>query len=144
MIPRSVHDERGQISVFVVGAFLALWLFTGIVVDGGLALAGKVRAMDNAQKAARTAAQQLDLAALRKDGTVRLASRQAEAAADAYIAATGDTARVEVRGNSVTVHVRHTVRTQVLRLAGLHQLTASARATARAERGTPQERGTAP
>ena len=132
-------DDRGQTSAFIIGVLMGLWLFTGIVVDGGLALAAKTRAMDTAQEAARTAAQHLDLAALREYGTTRLDPQQAEAAALDYVAATGDEARVTVEGDTVTVAVTSQLTTQVLQLAGLHHFTVSATATAHAATGTRQE-----
>ncbi|MBL1102900.1 pilus assembly protein TadG-related protein, partial [Streptomyces coffeae] len=61
----ATNQDRGQVTAFVVGIVAALWLFAGIVVDGGLALAGKARALDVAQEAARTGAQQLDVGRLR-------------------------------------------------------------------------------
>ncbi|WP_049575445.1 pilus assembly protein TadG-related protein [Streptomyces sp. SBT349] len=136
-LPRAA-DDGGQVTAFVIGAFLGLWLFTGIVVDGGLALAGKTRAMDNAQEAARTGAQRLDLEALRNNGTTRLDPDRARAAARDYITATGDTAQVKVHGDAVTVHVTHRLHTQVLQLAGLSHLTVTGSATAHAERATTQ------
>ena len=134
-----LSDDRGQTSAFVIGVLMGLWLFTGIVVDGGLALAAKTRAMDTAQEAARTAAQHLDLAALRHEGTTRLDPQQAEAAALDYIAATGDEAHVTVEGDTVTVQFTSHLDTQVLQLAGLHDFTISATATAHAATGTQQE-----
>ncbi|MFB6556554.1 pilus assembly protein TadG-related protein, partial [Streptomyces sp. NPDC056405] len=65
-------DDRGQATAFVIGIAAALWLFAGIVVDGGLALAGKARALDVAQEAARSGAQQLDVGQLRHHDEVRL------------------------------------------------------------------------
>ncbi|WP_326596583.1 pilus assembly protein TadG-related protein [Streptomyces sp. NBC_01803] len=129
-------DDLGQVTAFVVGVFLALWLFAGIVVDGGLALAAKVKAIDNAQEAARTGAQSLDLAALREDGTARLDPVEAEAAAHAYLTATGAVGRVEVTDDTVTVHLTRHQDTQILQLVGLRRLTVTGSAAARAERGT--------
>lgn len=133
-------DDRGQVTAFVIGIFLGLWLFAGIVVDGGLALAAKARLLDNAQEAARAGAQSLDLAAFRDTGSIRLNREEAEAAARAYLAATGDQADVHVQDDRVTVHVTHQVRTQILQLAGLRHLTVSSTATARPERATAQQR----
>jgi hypothetical protein len=135
----SVTDDRGQVTAFVVGVLLGLWLFTGLVVDGGLALAAKVRTMDAAQEAARTGAQQLDVDALRENQSSRLNPGQAAQAARDYIAATGDTARVRVAGDTVTVHVTHHLRTQVLQLAGLGELTIAATGSAHAQSGTAQQ-----
>lgn len=137
----NLREDRGQVTAFVVGVMAGLWLFTGIVVDGGLALAAKTRALDNAQEAARTGAQHLDLAALRDTQTYRLDAGRAAAAARSYITATGDTARVDVEGDTVTVHVTHRAPTQVLQLLGLRHLTVTASAHARAHTATVQQGG---
>jgi Flp pilus assembly protein TadG len=139
---RNVKDDRGQVTAFVVGVLLGLWLFTGLVVDGGLALAAKVRVMDAAQEAARTGAQQLDFDALREHRTYRLDPDRAAAAARNYVAASGDIARVSVTGDTVTVRVTHQMRTQILQLAGLGEVTIAATGSAHAQAGTThQEEG---
>ncbi|MEU6145693.1 pilus assembly protein TadG-related protein [Streptomyces sp. NPDC047081] len=130
-------DERGQVTAFVVGVFAALWLFAGIVVDGGLALAGKAQALDAAQEAARTGAQQLDVGQLRRGGDVRLVRDKAAAAARAYIASTGDSGTASVKGDAVTVRVTHHQHTQILQLIGLRTLTVHATGSAHAERTAP-------
>ncbi|MEU5647568.1 pilus assembly protein TadG-related protein [Streptomyces milbemycinicus] len=127
-------DDRGQVTSFVMGVMLALWLFAGIVIDGGLALAGKARALDVAQEAARTGAQQLDIGRLRSTDDVRLLRSKAARAATAYVSATGDTGRATVRGDEVTVHVTHHQPAQILQLVGVRTLTVTADATVRAER----------
>jgi Putative Flp pilus-assembly TadE/G-like len=132
----NLTDDRGQVTAFVVGVMLGLWIFIGIVVDGGLALAAKVRTMDAAQEAARTGAQHLDLAALRHENTKRLDAEKAVRAARAYVTATGDAARVTVHGDTVTVHVTHHLHTQILQLAGLGELTITATGSAHAHTGT--------
>lgn len=128
-------DDRGQATAFVAGAVAAAWLFAGIVVDGGLAMAAKARATDVAQEAARTGAQQLDIGSLRNDHTVRLVPGRAAGAARRYVASTGDRPTVSVRGTAVTVHVTHHQSTQILKLVGVRSLPAGATATAHAERG---------
>ncbi|MFF4602732.1 pilus assembly protein TadG-related protein [Streptomyces sp. NPDC001339] len=139
----SKGDDRGEVTAFVIGIMAALWLFAGIVVDGGLALAGKARAADVAQEAARTGAQQLDISRLRHPGhsrlhdDVRLVSANATRAARTYVASAGDRGTASVKGNAVTVHVTHRYRTQILQLIGLHTLTLHASATANAERAIP-------
>ncbi|MGW3627541.1 pilus assembly protein TadG-related protein [Streptomyces sp. NPDC000880] len=130
-------DDRGQVTAFVVGVFAALWLFAGIVVDGGLALASKAQALDAAQEAARTGAQQLDVGRLRRGDDVRLVGDEAAAAARAYVASTGDSGTASVKGDAVTVHVIHHQHTQILQLIGLRTLTVHASGTAHAERATP-------
>ena len=76
------RDDRGQVVVAVAGGVVVLWLFAGIVIDGGLALAAAARAQDVAQEAARTGAQQVDVHRLR-NGTVRLRTAQAKPTRDA-------------------------------------------------------------
>lgn len=131
------RDDRGQMTAFVVGTVLALWLFAGLVVDGGLALAGKARALDAAQEAARTGAQQLDVARLRSGGDVKLVTGKAAAAASAYVTSVGDSGTASVHGDTVTVRVTHRQRAQILQLIGVRTLTITATATAQAERVTP-------
>ncbi|MER8160229.1 pilus assembly protein TadG-related protein [Streptomyces sp. NPDC094472] len=129
--------DRGQVTAFVVGVVAALWLFTGIVVDGGLALAGKARALDVAQEAARTGAQQLDIGRLRRTQDLRLLTGKATRAATAYVIATGDVGQAKVRGDEVTVKVIHCQPTQILQLVGVRAVTVTAHATVRAERANP-------
>ncbi|WP_199565334.1 pilus assembly protein TadG-related protein [Spongiactinospora rosea] len=120
---------------FVVAIIGALFLLCGLIVDGGLALGARVRALNEAQEAARSGAQQLDLAAYRRDATVRVDATRARTAALSYIAATPDTAAVEVVGDTVTVTVRAVQPTQILGLAGLRSIRVTGRATAVAQRG---------
>lgn len=133
----AADPDRGQITTFVVAVVMALWLFAGIVVDGGLALAGKARALDIAQEAARTGAQQLDIGRLRDGDDIRLVRGRAASTAKAYVTSTGDAGTASVRGDEVTVHVTHRQRAQILQLVGVRTLTVRAQATAQAERATP-------
>ncbi|WP_199550354.1 TadE/TadG family type IV pilus assembly protein [Streptomyces sp. N35] len=130
-------DDRGQVLAFVVIVLAGLWLFVGIVVDGGLALSAKVRAMDVAQEAARTGAQQIDLEELRRHERVQLVAGRAKSEAGAYVAAAGSTGTVAVKSNEITVHVTHRQRTQVLQLIGIRNLTVTAEATAQAQQAEP-------
>ncbi|GAU71120.1 hypothetical protein SSP35_27_00410 [Streptomyces sp. NBRC 110611] len=126
-------------TAFVIGIVAALWLFAGIVADGGLALAGKARALDLAQEAARTGAQQLDVAHLRHQrhhDDVRLVRDEAIRVARVYVASASDSGIASVKGDAVTVQVTHRYRTQILQLIGLHTLTTHATGTAHAERAT--------
>ncbi len=136
-IPTAVRDDSGKVTAFVVGVGAALWLFAGIVVDGGLALAGKARALDVAQEAARAGSQQLDLVHLRRGADVRLVRGDAAQAARAYVASTGDQGRASVKGDTVTVQVTHHQRTQILQLVGLRTITVTATASAHAQRTAP-------
>jgi hypothetical protein len=132
-LPR--HDERGQVTAFIVFMVGALMLVAGLVIDGGLGLAGEVRATDEAQSAARAGAQAIDLAAYRQSGSVTLDPTAASQAAESYLAATGDSGQVAVAGDVITVTVRVVQPTQILGIVGLHTLTVSGTASATAVRG---------
>lgn len=129
------NTDEGQVTAFVVTLCAGLFLLAGLVVDGGLTLAAKIHAINDAQSAARAGAQALDLAAYRATGTVRLMPEQASAAARAYLAAAGATGTVTVAGDTVTVTAHRTQRTQILRIAGIASLSVTGTATAVAEHG---------
>ncbi|MEV0604269.1 pilus assembly protein TadG-related protein [Streptomyces sp. NPDC050315] len=131
-VPRG---DSGQVTAVVVVSAAGLFLFAGLVIDGGLALAGKVRAADTAQEAARAACQEVDLPHLRATHRMRLNAPAARAAASARVAVVGDTARIHVTGDEARVTVTHVQKTQVLSLVGLGRLTTTASATAHLERG---------
>lgn len=130
-----IDGEAGMVTAFVVIFTSALILLAGLVFDGGLTLAAKVQAIDEAQAAARAGAQALDLASYRATGQAVLDPVAATADAEAYLAATGHTGTVTVAGDQVTVTVRISQPTQILGIAGIGSLTVSGTGTARAEQG---------
>jgi Flp pilus assembly protein TadG len=134
-ITRRLREESGQVTAFVVVFAAALLLMAGLVIDGGLALAAKVRAIDEAQAAARAGAQALDLRSYRLSNSVVLDPARAASAARAYLAATGDSGQVRVSGDRVFVTVRIAQPTQILGLVGLHELTVTGSGAATAVRG---------
>jgi Flp pilus assembly protein TadG len=127
--------DGGQITVFVVVMTVALILVAGLVLDGGLTLAARERALNEAQQAARAGAQAINLAVYRQNGTLVLDPAQAAAASHRYLAATGYQGSVQVTGNVVTVDVTATQRMQILDAAGLGAITVHASASATPERG---------
>lgn len=129
------EDQDGRVTAFAVIIVTAILLFAGLVLDGGLALAAKVRALGEAQEAARAGAQEIDLAAYRADGNLRLAPQQASAAARNYLAAAGHTGTVSVSGNTVNVTVTVSQSTQLLGLVGLGSITVTATGQAQPQRG---------
>jgi Putative Flp pilus-assembly TadE/G-like len=131
----SFAGEGGQITVFVVVMTAALILVAGLVLDGGLTLAARERALDEAQQAARAGAQAINLATYRQNGTLVLDPAQAVADARRYLAATGYQGSVQVVGNVVTVVVTVTQQMQILDAAGLGSITVHASASATPERG---------
>ena len=102
--------QRGSLTVFMVGAVFAMILAIGLGVDGSRALQGFLRASGEAQEAARTGADVLDVASVYGGGapTVEWAEGACAAAA-AYIEQTGDDlvscARSAVDGAQLTVTV---------------------------------------
>lgn len=133
-LPHARGAERGSVTAFVVVIALAFIVAAGLVIDGGLALAGKTTALNEAQQAARTAATALAQQPLR-DGQIALDAGPALADAQAYIAATGDSGTVTLDGTLIHAHISHRQPTRILGLFGVSVITVSADATARIEQG---------
>lgn len=110
----SRRDERGSVSAFVAVIGLGLVMVAGLVYDGGQVLAAQVTARDLAANAARAGAQEIDLDTLRADGLAVLDPDRAEAAARAYLTATGSQGDVEVSGADIIVTVRVTASMRIL------------------------------
>lgn len=132
------RGERGQVIAFLVVMTAGFIAIAGLVDDGGRALSGRVRALDEAQAAARAGAQQINLTLLREDGSVELDAPAAVQAADQYLATVGDAGVVTVSGNSVHITVTVNVPTQILGAFGVTNLTVSAEGEATAEEGSGQ------
>jgi hypothetical protein len=132
---RWFRQDDGQVTAFVVVMALALVLVIGLVLDGGLTLAARERALDEAQDAARAGAQAVNLAAYRQDGTLVLTPAQAAADADAYLASIGADGTATATADLVTVTVTVVQPMQILSAAGLQAVTVRATASAVPVRG---------
>lgn len=121
---------EGRTSAFVLALTAGLLILTGLVLDGGLALATKVRATGQAESAARAGAQAVDLAAYRADGDLRLLPAQAVADAQAHLAAQGAAGTATVTEDVVTVTVTASRNTHLLWLVGITSLPVQSRASA--------------
>jgi hypothetical protein len=132
---RNPAADTGQITAFVVVMMAALILLAGLVLDGGLTLAARERALAEAQEAARAGAQAINLAVYRQNGTLVINPAGARAGALAYLAGTGAAGAVTVAGNTVTVTVTITQPMQILDAAGLRAITVHATASAVPDRG---------
>ena len=128
-------EEAGMVTAFVVIFTLALLAMAGLVLDGGLALAAKVQAIDAAQAAARAGAQAIDIPTYRATGQITLDAAQATADAQAFLAAAGEHGTVTVAGETVDVTVTITQPTQILSVVGVDQLTVSGAGSATAQQG---------
>ena len=132
---RRLGDEEGMVTAFVVVFTLALLAMAGLVLDGGLALAAKVHAIDDAQAAARAGAQAIDIPLYRSTGTITLDPAQAVADAQGFLAAAGEHSSASVAGETVTVNVTITQPTQILSIVGVDQLTVTGTGSATAQQG---------
>ncbi|WP_432850655.1 pilus assembly protein TadG-related protein [Amycolatopsis sp. CA-161197] len=127
--------ERGQVTVLVVVLLVALLALAGLSLDGGLALASKVRAGGQAESAARAGAQALDLTTYRTTGQLRLDPAHAQQLAQNYLASVGATGTVQVGGDTVTVEITTTYRTQLMSLIGVRDIRTHGHGAAHPQRG---------
>lgn len=128
-------NERGQVMAFVVVMVVAMLLFAGLVFDGGLVLAAKRRAINEAEAAARAGAQAIATNTYRTTGRLILDPARARTAASAYLAQTGDSGNVQVAGNRVVVTVNFTQRMQLLSMVGITDVQIHGRGAAVAVHG---------
>ncbi|MGW5721921.1 pilus assembly protein TadG-related protein [Amycolatopsis sp. NPDC003865] len=132
------RGEEGRVSAFVVVLMLGLLALAGLGLDGGLALAAKVRATGQAESAARAGAQAIDLAAYRATGALRLVPADADAFARRYLAGIGATGTVTATVDTVTVTVTTSQRTQLLSLIGIPAIGAHGGGAAHPQRGVTE------
>ena len=132
---RAERGDEGIVTAFVVLFMLALLAMAGLVLDGGLALAAKIQAIDDAQAAARAGAQAIDVPLYRSTGQVTLDPTEAARGAERYLAQSGRTGTVAVDGDRVTVTVRVTQPTQILSVVGIGAISVSGTGSATAEQG---------
>lgn len=127
---RRRSDDRGSLTPMTIFGGLVVLLLAGLVLDQGLAMADKVRVLDVAQAAARSGAQQVDLAVYRASGQVRLNPAGAAAAANSFLDRAGVTGTATATATTVTVTVTTVRRTQLLHLVGVTGIPVAATATA--------------
>jgi hypothetical protein len=124
------RDDRGSATGWAMLTVLVVTLLAGAVLDGGNAMAARVQALDIAQQAARSGANQLDLAALRNSGLVRLDPAGAETAARQFLTQAGATGTVAATTTEVSVTVTRAQPTLVLQAVGVGAITVAATAHA--------------
>ena len=124
------RDEAGVVTVFVVALMAVFVALGGLVVDGGVMLGARRRAVNEAEAAARAGAQTLMPEAVRSGGSdVDVAG--AEDAVRRYVAATGHDARALVTAHTVEVTV--SFRQPLLILGAFGLVSPVVHGTARAE-----------
>lgn len=125
-----VADDRGAVLVTGLLLTIALLLVIGLAVDVGRAFIERRELASVADDAALVGSQRVDLDALR-DGRVALDPDAARtAAADVLATKRGVRGGSSASAERVTVIARRRVGTILLGLAGIDELTISARATA--------------
>lgn len=122
--------DDGRVTAFVVVLMTGVLALAGLGLDGGLALAAKVRAVGQAEAAARAGAQAIDLDTYRATGRLVLVPDLAVAAARTQLAAAGAEGEVSLRDGGVVVRVTATHVPRLLGLAGVTELTVSGEARA--------------
>lgn len=129
--------EEGSVVLFLIVVVLALFAVFGLVVDGGARIDAGRQAGDQAEQAARAAAQTIDPTSLRDGDTIRLAPAAARQAAANYLAVAGrmTLTGIQITGDTVTITVTTSVQPAVLSLIGLHSLTVTATGHAQLLRG---------
>ena len=125
-----------MLTMYVAIITVGLLVLCGLVVDGGYVRAGRRRAIDEANGAARAGAESLAPADYRAaGGVVDLDPAGAEAAAQDFLAATGHAGTVTVSGDQVTVETSFGQPTALLGIIGIRTVTVRGRGQARAVQG---------
>ena len=132
---RRARDERGSVTAFVAVMTIAMLVVAGLVIDGGYTLAARRRAFNEANAAARAAAQAIDETSLRRSGAVRLSVEEARRIGEQHLHDAGMTGTVTVNATTVTVHAVTTQSMAILGIIGIGPLTVEADGTARAVQG---------
>ncbi|MFJ3840577.1 pilus assembly protein TadG-related protein [Streptomyces sp. NPDC090054] len=144
--PRSVWarlragDDDGGIAVFTAIVAIALLGIIGLAIDGGGKLRATERADAVAMEAARAAGQAIDPAAAITGTGVHVDPAAAQAAAQAYLAATGTrgSATLSPDGTHLTVTVHGTYQTKFLAIVGIGSMDVTGHAGARLLHGITQ------
>lgn len=127
--------DQGFATAFAVALLVALLAAVGLSIDGGGAAAAKARVATAAAESARAGADAIDIAYFRQSGIVRLDPPEAEAAARAWLTATGMDGTVTASQSEVTVTAETTYDTQILSAVGFSVFAVTATATAEPDQG---------
>jgi len=118
-------DDDGYAAVMFAGILVAVMTAIGLLVDGSIALAAHRQANNEAEQAARAAAQAIDARGFTSGQALAIDPAAARSAAAAYLAGTGDVYTVDVTGpREITVTVTVTAKTRFLGIVGVGTVTA--------------------
>lgn len=130
------RSQRGSATVFLLGFAAVLMVGAGLVVDGGLALNKRSQLTDDAEQAARSGANAIDVDTLRGTGVLAVDPDKATAVATDFLSQRGYTnISVVVNGNEVSTSAEASVDTAILSLVGINTFTVRGDATATPETG---------
>jgi len=127
---RATAGDRGSATAFGLFLIVVVLVLAGVMVEAGNAMSARGHATDIAQQAARAGADELDLAALRTTGVVRIDPAAARTAATAFLAQVGERGTVTVTTTEVAVTVTVTRPGILVPLLGIETITVEATATA--------------
>lgn len=142
MIRRQATDSRGDAgnaSIILVFITPALFGVAGLVVDGGRALNARQHAANQAEQAARAAADAVDVDAIRTGAALAIDPLAGRTAAERYLSAAGATGTVSLGPRSVTVTVKARTQTAFFAVIGVNYINVTGTATARPARGVVTE-----
>jgi hypothetical protein len=139
-------SEAGSATIFLLAIIPVVMILLGLVYDGGEAYTAHTRALNLAEQAARTGAQEVDLATVRAGGPYRLNRPRAISAAATFLAGSGlhggqvrIIADSETGGDAVQVSVPWSVTTSFLGIIGKSAIGGTATASARDAAGVTTE-----
>ncbi len=111
------RDERGSVTVWMIGVTVSAFSLVALLLDGGAMLRARSDAFALAGSAARAGAQQLDPDAA-VEGLTVLDPIAAERAVQDYLNGAGVIGTAVVSGDTVSVTVTSEAELQMLRLVG--------------------------
>lgn len=125
-------SERGSISLWLATTSLVMIMLVGLAVDLGGQVHAKQRAHDIAAEAARTGGQQVQAAPAIEGRYLAVDASAAVRAAQQYLAASGVTGTVRIRGgDTIVVAVSDAYTPTFLGAIGIGDLTVTGTASAR-------------
>ena len=122
--------DAGVIPVTMLIFGMIALLGAAALLGGGTIFAARTHGYDLAESAARAGAQQLDTAAYRDNGLLRLDPARAAQAAKQFLAAAGATGTVDVTAAGITVTATSRQATPMLGPFGITDITVTSTASA--------------
>ncbi|WP_432833042.1 hypothetical protein [Dactylosporangium sp. CA-092794] len=136
-LTRLLGDDQGAVAVTLLVTGMIVIVSAAALLGGGALFAARAHGYDLAQSAARAGAQQIDTAAYRASGVLRLDPARAAQAAKQFLAAADATGTVQVTGARITVTATSHQATPMLKPFGITDITVTSTASATPTTGPP-------